>query len=87
MEIADGEQLRLALGQPFPRGCGLALRAVSVTPTIIRNDRVGAALVLAARDVPAERRRAAALDRTHNLQLAEALMAGVGTDPIAGAAS
>ena len=36
--------------------------------------------VLAARDMPAERRRAAALDRRHHLQLAEAHMAGVGSD-------
>src|SRR5215469_8648146 len=47
MKVADGEQLRLALGQPFTRGCRLALRAVSITATIIRNDCVGAALVLA----------------------------------------
>ena len=37
--------------------------------------------VLAARDVAAERRRAAALDRRHHLQLAEAHMAGVGLTP------
>src|SRR3974377_1102061 len=78
MEVADGEQLRLALGQPFTRGCRLALRAVPITATIIRNDCVGAALVLAARDVPAERRRAAALDRTHHLHLLQADVATVG---------
>ena len=37
--------------------------------------------VLAARDMPAERRRAAALDRTHHLQLIEAHMAAVGFAP------
>jgi hypothetical protein len=37
--------------------------------------------ILAARDVPAERRRAAALDRTHDLQLIEAHMAAVGLAP------
>jgi hypothetical protein len=37
--------------------------------------------VLAALDVPAERRRAAALDRRHDLQLAEANVAGVGSTP------
>ena len=37
--------------------------------------------ILAARDVPAERRRAAALDRTHDLQLIEAYMAAVGLAP------
>ena len=37
--------------------------------------------VLAARDVPAEGRRAAALDRAHHLQLAEAHVAAVGLTP------
>jgi hypothetical protein len=37
--------------------------------------------VLAACDVPAERRRAAALDRTHDLQLIEAHMAAIGLAP------
>ena len=41
------------------------------------------AAVLAALDMPAERRRAAALDRRHHLQLAEAHMAGVGVTPAA----
>ena len=37
--------------------------------------------VLAAHDMAAERRRAAALDRRHHLQLAEAHMAGIGFTP------
>src|SRR6202795_1103949 len=37
--------------------------------------------VLAARDMTAERRRSAVLDRRHRLQLAEAHMAGVGLTP------
>jgi hypothetical protein len=37
--------------------------------------------VFAARDMAAERRRAAALDRTHHLQLVEAHMAAVGLTP------
>ena len=37
--------------------------------------------VLAARDMAAERRRAAALDRAHHLQLVEADVAGVGFAP------
>src|SRR6516162_5012925 len=43
--------------------------------------RRSAGLVLTARNMAAKRRRAAALDRTHNLQLAEAHMAGVGLTP------
>jgi hypothetical protein len=42
---------------------------------------VGAALVLAARNMPAERRRAAALNRTHDLQLLQADVAAVGFTP------
>src|SRR5208282_2409412 len=41
---------------------------------IVGDQRKAAHRVLAARDVPAERRRAAALDRTHHLQLIEAHM-------------
>jgi len=37
--------------------------------------------LLAARDMTAERRRAAVLDRRHYLQLAEADMAGIGPAP------
>ena len=37
--------------------------------------------VLAARDMPAERRRATALDRTHHLQLLEAHMPAVDLTP------
>jgi hypothetical protein len=37
--------------------------------------------VLAAHDMAAESRRAAALDRAHHLHLAEAHMAGIGTTP------
>jgi hypothetical protein len=42
---------------------------------------VAACIVLAARDVPAERRRAAALDCRHHLHLVEADMAAVGVTP------
>ncbi len=43
--------------------------------------RMGARRVLAALDMTAERRRAAALDRAHHLQLVEARMAAVGLAP------
>jgi hypothetical protein len=54
---------------------------VPITATIIRNYRVGAARVLAARNMPAERRRAAALNRTHDLQLLQADVTAVGFTP------
>src|SRR5205807_7851238 len=50
-----------------------------VAATVVGDLRVGT--VLAARNMPAESRRAAALDRRHHLQLAEAHMAGVGLTP------
>src|SRR5262245_26211671 len=54
---------------------------MSIPAAVVRNNRVGAALVLAARNMPAERRRAAALDCTHDLQLLEADMAAIGFAP------
>ena len=51
-------------------------------PARVESDvRVAARRVLAACDVAAERRRAAALDRAHHLQLVEARMAAVGLAP------
>ena len=46
---------------------------------IVGDERVGA--LLATRDMAAERRRATALDRRHDLELAEAHMAGIGLTP------
>ena len=46
---------------------------------VIGESRVGA--VLAARNMPAECRRAATLDRRHHLELVEAHMAGIGLTP------
>src|ERR1700730_7908922 len=52
---------------------------MAVAAGVVCDERVRA--VLAARDMPAESRRAAALDRRHYLQLVEADMAGVGVTP------
>src|ERR1700719_3533632 len=79
MVIWGGQQLGLALGQPSPRRRALTFRAMPIAAAIIGDDFVGA--VFAARDMPAEGRRAAALDRRHYLQLAEAHVAGVGLAP------
>jgi hypothetical protein len=48
---------------------------------VVGDGRVGTGVVLAAHDVPAEGRRAAALDRAHHLELAEAHMTAVGVAP------
>src|ERR1700730_15669705 len=52
-----------------------------VAAGIVGDLRIGAVRVLAARDMAAERCRAAVLDRRHHLELAEADMAGVGFTP------
>src|ERR1700757_1736786 len=52
-----------------------------VAAGVVRDLGMAARRVLAARDVPAERRRATALDRTHHLQLLEAHMPAVGLTP------
>src|ERR1700730_8067827 len=52
-----------------------------VAAGVVRDLRMAARRVLAARDISAERRRATALDRTHHLQLVEAHMPAVGLRP------
>ena len=79
MVIGDRQQLGLAFGQPSLRRRALAFRAMPIATAIVGDDFVGA--VLAARDMPAEGRRAAALDRRHHLQLLKAHVAGVGLAP------
>ena len=76
MIIRHGQQVGLARRQPVLCRRALALRTVPVAAGVIRDLAVGA--VLATRDMPAERRRAAVLDRRHHLELAEADMAGFG---------
>src|SRR6516162_4905706 len=48
---------------------------------VVRDPRMAARRVLAARDISAERRRATALDRRHDLESAEAHMAGMRRTP------
>ena len=48
---------------------------------VVRDQRMAARRVLAACDVPAERRRAAMLDRSHHLRLVKAQMPAVGLTP------
>src|SRR6266851_102746 len=52
-----------------------------VATGVVRDLGIAASRVLAACDMPAERRRATALDRTHHLQLLEAHMPAVGLAP------
>ena len=57
----------------------MTLRTMPVAATVIGDLRVRT--VLAAQNMPAESHRAAALDRRHHLQLAEAHVAGIGFTP------
>src|SRR5215831_6505535 len=52
-----------------------------VAAGVVGDGGVRAGVVLAARDMAAERRRAAALDRAHHLQLVEADVSAVGVTP------
>jgi hypothetical protein len=67
------------IGEPLPRRRALTLRAVTVAAGIVSDALVRA--VLTALDMSAERGGATSLDRRHDLQLAEADMAGVGLAP------
>lgn len=79
MEVRNRKQVGLPRGEPFRRGGALTLRAMPVAAAVVGNDRVGA--VFAARDMAAERRRAAARDGRHHLQLVEADVPGIGSAP------
>ncbi len=79
MIVRYRQQIGLARRQPVLCRCALALRAVPVAAGVVGDTRIGA--VLAARDMAAERRRAAVLDRRHHLELVEADMAGMGLTP------
>ena len=81
MEIADGQQLGLARSQPLAGRRSLTLRAMPIATAVVADNRVTAFVVLALRDVAAERRSPAALDRAHHLQLVEAHMSCVGQAP------
>ena len=52
VEIADWQQVGLALGKPGPRGCALALRAMPVAAAVIGDAEMTA--VIAAVDMTAE---------------------------------
>src|SRR5215472_9132963 len=79
MKVRHRQQLGLALGQPFLGGSALTLGAVPIAAAVVGDQRVRA--VLAARDMAAECRRAAALDRRHHLQLLEADVPGIARTP------
>ena len=82
VEVSDRQQVGLALGQPGARGGALALGAVPVAAAVVGDAPVAA--VLAGLDMTAQGRRAAMLDRRHDLELMQAQVPGMG-GPIGGA--
>ena len=79
VEVRDRQQFGLALLHPCECLRALALGTMPVAAAVVGDLRARA--VLAAHDMAAEGHRAAALDRRHHLQLAEAHMAGIGFTP------
>jgi hypothetical protein len=81
VEVRHRQKLRCPRRHPFARRRALALRTMPVAAAVVGDRRVTAGVVLATQDVPAERRGAAALDRAHHLELAEAYVTTVGLTP------
>src|ERR1017187_10603600 len=81
VEVANGQQLGFALGEPFLCRRALALGGVAIAATIVADDGVSTRTILATRDMTSECCRAAALDRTHHLHLVEAYMPRVSQTP------
>ena len=79
MEVGHRQEFGLAVDQPLLGSNGLALGTVPVAAGVVGDAQVRA--VLAALDMTAQRRRSAALDRRHDLELAEAHMAGMRGTP------
>ncbi len=79
VEVGHGQKLGLACREPRPGRRALALGAMPVAARVVGD--VGVGTLLAAHDVAAERRGAAALDGRHHLELAEADVTGVGATP------
>ena len=69
VEVGHLQQLGLARLQPLAGLAALALRAVPIAAAVVGDGRVAARVVLATRNMAAEGRRAAALDRAHHLEL------------------
>ena len=70
MEIGHRQQFGSAVGEPLLGRGGLALWAMPIATGVVRDTQVGAGF--AAFDMTAQRLRSAALDRRHDLELAEA---------------
>ena len=84
MEVSDRQQVGLTFGQPRARGGALTLGTVPVAAAVVGDPLMAA--VLAGLDMTAQSRRAAMLDRRHDLELMKAQVSGMG-GPISRAGS
>jgi hypothetical protein len=75
VEVSDGQQVGLALGEPRARGRPLAPGAVPVAATVIGDPPVPA--VSAGLDMTAHRSGTTLLDRRHDLELVQAEVPGM----------
>src|SRR5207248_1662951 len=80
VEIADRQQIGLAGRKPILCRRTLTLWAMAVATRVVGNAAVSA--ILAPLDMPAERGRAALLDRRHHLELIQAHMPVIGSTPV-----
>ena len=80
VEIADRQQIGLAGREPILRRCALTLWTMAIAARVVSDAAVAA--IFAALDMPAERGRAALLDRRHDLELIQAHMSGIGPAPV-----
>src|ERR1700751_296452 len=80
VEIADRQQIGLAGCDPIRRRRALTLWAMAVATGVVRDAAV--ATIFATFDMPAERGRAALLDRRDDLELIQAHMPGIGSTPV-----
>jgi hypothetical protein len=80
MEIGDRQQIGLAGREPILRRRPLTLGAMAIAARVVGDAAVAA--ILAVLDMPAERGRAALLDRRHDLELSQARMSGIGSTPV-----
>src|SRR6476620_4396032 len=73
------QQISLARLKPAASGTGLTLRTVTITARVVGDLNLRA--VLAAQDMPTQRRAAALLDGRHDLELTQAQMRALSLAP------
>ena len=81
VEVTDGQEVSLPLGEPRARGCPLTFWTMPISAAVVSDAPMAA--VLACLDVTAESRCPALFNRRHDLELVQAQVAGMG-HPVSG---